>query len=179
MKNVLKAMMAVTIVAAIAAHDVWAQPDDHARSTAGANSVSVDRGRYLVRIMGCNDCHTSGFVESGGQLAERQWLTGDSVGHSGPWGTTYGSNLRLYFAGISEEQWVRTGRTLGARPPMPWFNVRAMSNDDLRSMYRYMRWLGPAGEPAPKYLPPGTAPQGAVVRYPEPPATTTSVGRSR
>src|ERR1044071_10193515 len=25
---------------------------------AGADSVRVERGKYLVKIMGCNDCHT-------------------------------------------------------------------------------------------------------------------------
>ncbi len=41
------------------------------------------------------------------------------------------------------------------RPPMPWFNVRAMSDADLGALYAYLRSLGPGGEPAPAYVPPG------------------------
>jgi hypothetical protein len=38
---------------------------------------------------------------------------------------------------------------------MPDFAIRAMSEDDRRALYRFVRSLGPAGEPAPGYLPPG------------------------
>ena len=57
---------------------------------------SLDRGRYLVKIAGCNDCHTTGYAEAGGKIPEKQWLTGDQLGFRGPWGTTYPINLRLY-----------------------------------------------------------------------------------
>jgi mono/diheme cytochrome c family protein len=134
-----------------------------------ADDPLVKRGRYLVEIAGCNDCHTPGYPEKGGKVPEAQWLTGDALGWQGPWGTTYPTNLRLYFEGLTEEQWVKKGKTLTARPPMPWFNVRAMSTSDLRALYRYVRHLGPAGKPAPAYVPPGKAPSGPVVTFPAPP----------
>ena len=129
----------------------------------------VARGRYLVQIAGCNDCHTPGYPESGGKVPEAQWLTGDALGWRGPWGTTYPTNLRLYMQDLTEEEWVKKGKTLNARPPMPWFNVRDMSASDLRALYRYIRHLGPAGKPAPAYLPPGQTPAGPYVQFPEPP----------
>jgi hypothetical protein len=49
---------------------------------------------------------------------------------------------------------------------MPWFNVHAMSDRDLRALYRYIRHIGPAGEPVPAYVPPDQAPTGLVVRFP-------------
>jgi len=129
----------------------------------------VGRGRYLVSIAGCNDCHTPNYPPSGGKVPEAQWLTGESLGWSGPWGTTYPTNLRLYMQDLTEEQWVKKAKTLQARPPMPWFNVRAMSTSDLRAIYRYVRHLGPAGQPAPAYVPPGQEPKGPAVRFPAPP----------
>jgi mono/diheme cytochrome c family protein len=129
----------------------------------------VNRGRYLIKIGGCNDCHTAGYGPTGGKVPETQWLTGDLLGFNGPWGTTYPTNLRLYFQDLTEEQWVKKGRTLNTRPPMPWFNVQAMSASDLRAMYRYVRSLGPAGKPAPTYLPPDKTPPEPVVRFPAPP----------
>ena len=130
---------------------------------------SIERGRYLVKISGCNDCHTPGYAQRDGQVPERDWLTGDSLGWSGPWGTTYASNLRLKLAELSETQWLHLARTARYRPPMPWFNLHAMSDGDLRAVYRYVRHLGPAGVAAPAYVPPGGAVATAVVQFPGPP----------
>jgi hypothetical protein len=129
----------------------------------------INRGRYLIKIGGCNDCHTAGYAPTGGKVPEAQWLTGDILGFNGPWGTTYPTNLRLYFQDMTEAEWLKKGRSLSTRPPMPWFNVRAMSASDLRAMYRYVRSLGPAGKPAPAYLPPDKTPPEPVVRFPAPP----------
>ena len=127
----------------------------------------VKRGRYLVQVGGCNDCHTPAYPEKGGKVPEAQWLTGDALGWHGPWGTTYATNLRLYMQDLTEEQWVKKARSLQARPPMPWFNVRAMTTNDLRAMYRFVRHLGPAGKPAPAYLPPDKTPPQPYVAFPK------------
>jgi mono/diheme cytochrome c family protein len=129
----------------------------------------VNRGRYLIKVAGCNDCHTPGYGPTGGKVPEEKWLTGDILGWNGPWGTTYATNLRLYMQDLSEDQWIKKAKTLSARPPMPWFNVQAMSASDLRAMYRYVRYLGPAGKPAPAYLPPTQTPPEPAVRFPAPP----------
>ena len=129
----------------------------------------VKRGRYLIQIAGCNDCHTADYAPSGGKVPEAQWLAGDALGWRGPWGTTYPTNLRLYFQDLTEDQWVKKGKTLSARPPMPWFNVRDMSIGDLRAIYRYIRHLGPTGKPAPAYVPPDKTPAQPYVQFPAPP----------
>ena len=134
-----------------------------------ADDPQLKRGRYLVMIGGCNDCHTAGYAPSGGNVPEAQWLLGDALGWNGPWGTTYATNLRLYMQDLTEDQWVKSGKNLTARPPMPWFNVRAMTTGDLRALYRYVRQLGPAGKPAPAYVPPDKTPPQPFVRFPAPP----------
>src|SRR3954468_1925789 len=65
---------------------------------------SVQAGRYLVRISGCNDCHTPGFMPMGDKVPESLWLTGTPIGWRGPWGTTYASNLRLFIKPFSEDE---------------------------------------------------------------------------
>ena len=127
----------------------------------------IERGRYLAIVGGCNDCHTAGYAPSGGKVAEAQWLLGDALGWNGPWGTTYATNLRLYMQDLTEDQWVKKGKSLTARPPMPWFNVQAMTSADLRAMYRYIKSLGPAGKPAPAYLPPDKTPPQPYVAFPK------------
>ena len=49
-----------------------------------ASEDAVQRGRYITKIGGCNDCHTPGFAQSAGKIPESQWLTGDALGFSGP-----------------------------------------------------------------------------------------------
>lgn len=126
----------------------------------------IERGRYVVHIAGCNDCHTPGYGMAEGRVRESLWLTGDQVGWSGAWGTTYPTNLRLYMSQLSEDSWVKIARAFRPRPPMPWFNLRAMDEADLRALYRFVRYLGPAGKPAPAYVPPDRTPNGPTIRFP-------------
>src|SRR5262245_10807230 len=136
---------------------------------APADAQSIERGRYVVSITGCNNCHPPGYGQRGGDVPESRWLVGDRLGHKGPWGTTYPTNLRLYLKPLSEDQWVQKARTLQTRPPMPWFAVREIAEDDLRAMYRFMTQLGPAGEPAPPFVPPGREVKTPFVQWPKPP----------
>jgi mono/diheme cytochrome c family protein len=70
------------------------------------DDASVKRGRYIVRIGDCKDCHTAGFAPSSGKVPQSRWLRGDALGWRGPWGTTYPANLRLYMQDLTEAQWV-------------------------------------------------------------------------
>jgi len=131
--------------------------------------ASVDRGRYLVQIAGCNDCHTAGYAQLNGQVPESEWLQGDALGWQGPWGTTYAPNLRLSLARLTEDEWVAFAQHLQSRPPMPSFGLNIMTGDDLRAIYAFVRQLQPLGEPAPDYVPPGQQAATPVVVFPGPP----------
>ncbi|MGE0313739.1 MAG: cytochrome C [Lautropia sp.] len=137
-----------------------------AQAPGDAAARQIERGRYLIKVGGCNDCHTAGYGLSNGRIPEQEWLKGDPLGWQGPWGTTYASNLRLYFSRLSENEWLEQARTMQTRPPMPWFTLHDMQAGDLRAIYAFMRKLGPAGEPAPVYVPPGQPVQGPVVKFP-------------
>jgi mono/diheme cytochrome c family protein len=141
----------------------------HSPALLAADSAGVERGRYLVTVSGCNDCHTPGYAPSEGQVDESLWLTGDSFGWRGPWGTTYPTNLRLLMHNLSEDQWLDLAHNLKTRPPMPWFNLNRMKDDDLRALYEYTRYLGPGGAPAPAYVPPGQEPNPPFAVFPAPP----------
>lgn len=137
-----------------------------------AKDKSIERGRYIVQTSGCNDCHTAGYIPSAGKVPEKEWLRGDTVGFRGPWGTTYPANLRLYFANVSEKAFIADARSGRMRPPMPWFNLAAMTDADLRALHRYVRSLGEPGAPAPAYVAPGEEPRTPyIVFVPQPPKT--------
>jgi mono/diheme cytochrome c family protein len=136
---------------------------------ARSHAAMDDRGRYMSIIAGCNDCHTSGYLLTEGQVPEKDWLTGDRLGWRGPWGTTYASNLRLFVPRMTEGQWVTYVRNFKARPPMPWFNLNKMHEEDLKVLHRFIRDLGPGGEAAPAFVPPGREPVTPYALFPSPP----------
>ncbi len=119
----------------------------------------VAQGRYLVMMSGCNDCHTHGYMQSEGKVPEPDWLTGESVGWHGPWGTTYAINLRLFMQPLSEDAWIKFSRAARSRPAMPWWELHEMKEQDLRAILLFVKNLGPKGESAPAYLPPNQRPK--------------------
>jgi mono/diheme cytochrome c family protein len=162
--NGIQAMLAAWAATAIVSSAAMAADPGSAGLPA-----ELTRGKYLVQISGCNDCHTSGYAESGGKIEESKWLLGDRLGWRGPWGTTYATNLRLTVKDMTAEQFIARARS-PLRPPMPWFNLVVMRDGDVKAIYAYLKHLGPAGEPAPAYLPPDQAPAGPAVIFPAPPA---------
>ncbi|GHB99039.1 hypothetical protein [Thermomonas carbonis] len=150
-------------------------PPASASATPAIASIDRDaellaRGDYLIRIAGCNDCHTPAYGERGGDVPREDWLTGSPVGFSGPWGTTYAANLRIKAGEMDEAGWLKYTGELHTRPIMPDFNLRAMTEDDRRALYRFIRSLGPGGSKAPDYLPPGQTPPPPYLQMVLPPA---------
>jgi len=138
-------------VAAIALIGSLAVP---AHRVTAADSPAVERGRYLVTVGGCNDCHTAGFMEQGLRIPEADRLTGMAVGFQGPWGTTYAANLRVLASSLTEAEWMVRARQ-DRLPPMPSYILQSMKDDDLKAVYAYLLRLGPAGAAAPAYVAPG------------------------
>jgi len=133
---------------------------------AAANNATIERGRYIVEIGGCNDCHTAGYAEAGGKAPEAERLKGDTLGYRGPWGTTYPTNLRLSIGKMTEDGWLKYAKALNTKPPMPWFNIRAMTDADQRALYQYVKSLGPGGIASPAALPPDKTPKPPFVQWP-------------
>ena len=166
MKLLTRLLPLVLLVPLLAACEVQAPEadDEAAADTTAATGPSihaasdVEAGRYYVVVAGCNDCHTPGWLQEPGSAPEAQWLTGLPIGFRGPWGTSYPKNLRLRAQELTEDDWVALLHTLDALPPMPSHAVNHLSEQDARSLYRYIRSLGPAGQPAPQAVPPGQEP---------------------
>ncbi|MBB4003715.1 cytochrome C [Aurantimonas endophytica] len=136
-------------------------------ASAGDAGPSVERGHTVAIVSGCHDCHSAGYMESGA-LDPATALAGAGLGFRGPWGTTYASNLRLVAAERDESEFVEHLRTLKTRPPMPYFNLHAMPEADMRSLYLYIRSLGEPGEPAPAAVPPGEEPTTPYIVFAPP-----------
>jgi mono/diheme cytochrome c family protein len=137
-------------------------------SAAVADGISVEQGARIAIIGGCHDCHTDGFATTEGKIDPAKALTGNPVGFQGPWGTTYPSNLRITLSKLSEDEFVNYGHSFKTRPPMPWFNVHKLTDDELRSFYQYVKSLGEPGAPAPDFVPPGGKPTSPFIVFAPP-----------
>ncbi|HXJ77295.1 MAG TPA: c-type cytochrome [Candidatus Methylomirabilis sp.] len=140
-----------------------------ATSPAKASNAQVARGRYLVNVGNCNDCHTHDYAPRDGNIPETEWLKGSTLGFSGPWGTTYAPNLRFTVSNMTEGQFVAFAKTLKTRPPMPWFNLNRWSDQDLRALYQYVKSLGAIGKPAPQFVPADKPAPLPYIQWPPPP----------
>ena len=139
---------------------------------APATGVSVDRGKYLVNITGCHDCHSpksQGMTPdparllSGRPSTTRMPTKPDGEVHAsldltawfGPWGQTVASNLTPDTAtgmpakGYNEKTFVATMRSgkkpngTAVQPPMPIDVYQNLTDDDLRSIWAYLVTLKP------------------------------------
>src|SRR6185436_11816527 len=111
-------------------------------------SNRVARGKYLVTMGNCMSCHTP-MSKKGEPLMQLAFAGG--MHFKGPWGEVTSANITPDASGISyydEALFVKTLRTgqVGARKlnsVMPWGYFRNMTDDDLKSIFAYLRTVTP------------------------------------
>jgi len=131
-----------------------------------SDAASIARGKYLVVFGACNDCHTPGWRVSFGHIPVSVWMIGSRVGFRGAWGTVYPANVRQRFTQITEDQWLEMVRTREGPAPMVWHDLRVLSLDDQRAIYRFIRSLGSAGPPTLPDVPPHVQPKTPYIDLP-------------
>ncbi len=140
---------------------------------AKADEAQIERGRYLVQIAGCGDCHTPGHFLGAPDM--ERLLGGSDVGFEVPGvGIVYGPNLTpdkaTGLGSWSKDQIVaaiRTGATPEGRglvPVMPWPNLAALSDDDAYAIVAFLQSLDPVSQNVPGPIPPGQPAPSFVMR---------------
>ena len=135
--------------------------DCHTPLKMGANGPEPDFDRAL-----------SGHPEQMGSLPPAKlsapWMWAGAptnTAFNGPWGTSYAANLtpdQNSGLGIWTEEMfiktIRTGKHMGVSrdilPPMPWPMYRNATDEDLKSVYAYLRTLKPVSNHVPDIQPP-------------------------
>jgi hypothetical protein len=127
-------------------------------------SNSVQRGKYLVEVFGCADCH-SPFTE-GRAVMEQFRMAGGSRWSIGPYGDFFPRNLtsdKETGLGNWTDEEIKNALTKGIRKdgsrlipfPMPWTAYSALNNDDLNAIIAYLRTVPPVYNKVPEAEPLG------------------------
>jgi hypothetical protein len=118
----------------------------------------IERGRYVIGVMGCNNCHTPDYLVRRSKVPEEDWLVGSTLGFRGQFGTAYPTNLRLLLNNMAEDDWLPLAKKMRERAPMADVMLPNAIDQDLRAIYKFIKYLGPKGTPAPNRLPKGVTP---------------------
>ena len=119
-------------------------------SLALADEAQVERGKYLVTIAGCSDCHTPGALL--GMPDMKRYLGGSDVGFAIPTqGVFVGQNLtpdkQTGIGGWTDAQIIaaiRQGKTPEGRalsPVMPYFALSHLTDADAEAIVAFLKSL--------------------------------------
>lgn len=136
-----------------------------------AAESQLARGKYLVTVISCSDCHTPGTFLGKPDLA--RYLGGSDVGFEVPGlGVFYGPNLTpdkdTGLGNWTKEQ-IATAITTGKRPdgrvlapPMPVQSFKALGWSDAMAIAAYLKTLKPVNNKVPGPFGPGQKPTSFV-----------------
>jgi mono/diheme cytochrome c family protein len=110
-------------------------------------STPAKRGDYLVTIGGCRDCHTP--MHNGQRITDMDLAGGFFL--RGPWGEVASANVTQapsgipyydegLFVSVMRTGWVKARKLTQI---MPWWNLRGLSDADLKSIFAYLRTVPP------------------------------------
>jgi len=124
---------------------------------AGAADAQIARGKYLVEITGCSDCHTAGSFFGKPNL--KQFLGGSDVGFAAPGGVFVPPNLtpdKETGLGKWTNEEVVAAITKGERPDkrmlapaMPWQDFAHLTRTDALAIVAYLKSLPPVSHKVP------------------------------
>lgn len=152
----------------------------------------IERGRYLVTVAACHDCHTpfkmgpngpapdmsralsghpAGFEMPPAPAAQGPWIgamAATNTAWAGPWGVSFTANLtpdaKTGLGTWTEQNFIdtiRNARHMGVGrpllPPMPSPALAAMTDEDLKSVFAYLRSIPAIENKVPEPRPPVTA----------------------
>lgn len=165
---------------------------DQKSGSADSTAQKIERGKYIVTIAGCNDCHSPKMMTDKGPVPDparllsghpenmplepydtstaKGWMLFNMnlTAMHGPWGTSFTANLtpdtatglgswteQQFFTAIRKGWYkgIEGGRML--LPPMPWQGFAEMTDEDLRSVFAYLKSLPPVRNAVPAAIPPG------------------------
>jgi mono/diheme cytochrome c family protein len=150
--------------------------------SAAAQDTQIKRGKYLVTIAGCNDCHTPGYFF--GKPDMTRFLGGSEVGFEIPGlGVFHGPNLTPdpeTGLGVWSTDQIANAITKGKRPDgrelapiMPWHAFASLTAQDVRAVAVFLKSLPPVNNKVPGPFGPREQPTSFVMKIVPPPSLAT------
>jgi mono/diheme cytochrome c family protein len=183
--QMLAMLLAVSTSAGVAAWAFHSTTTGHAEEQAQsmpsagepAPADQIERGRYLVNLGGCNDCHTPGYFLGKPDPSRR--LAGSDVGIEIPdTGIFVGSNLtpdRDTGLGNWTREDIITAVQTGVRPDgrmlapiMPWRAFAELTRSDVGAIADYLISLPPISQKVPGPFGPDERPNFPVMKLTAP-----------
>ena len=145
-------------------------PNPAAGNFAPENRFRVERGKYLVELLGCGGCHTDGALEGAPKMNKALAGSRTGIAYMNPFrndrpGIVYPPNItpdvRTGIGDWSDEQIgsaIRAGqgRHLSRRiAVMPWQGYAKMASDDVDAIVAYLRSIKPVQHKVPNEVLPG------------------------
>ena len=168
-------LLALMIAVSVASLSCTSSQQQTTATPAAADPVA--RGRYLVGIMSCTDCHTPGTFY--GAPDTTRFLSGSDIGWIGPWGVVHARNLTPDSTGIGSwtvEQIahaLKTGNTPDGTqlaPIMPWMNyAEFLTEEDAMAIASFLKTIPPVVHENLPRIPPGQPVTGSNIGFPPPP----------
>ncbi|WFP65996.1 MULTISPECIES: cytochrome c [unclassified Mesorhizobium] len=152
--------------------------------TAVADDAQVERGKYLVTMSGCNDCHTPGYFL--GKPDMSRFLGGSDVGFEIPGlGVFVGPNItpdeETGIGSWKAEEIVAALQT-GVRPDgrrlapiMPWHAFAHLTENDAMAIRAFLQSLKPVKNKVPGPFAPGEKVSSFMLRIMPPGETAAGV----
>jgi mono/diheme cytochrome c family protein len=148
---------------------------------ADAASAQLARGKYLVTLGGCNDCHTPGSFL--GKPDTARFLGGSEVGFEIPnLGVFYGPNLTPdkdtglgNWTSAQIVTAIQTGKRPDGRalaPIMPWQAFASLTKSDALAIAAFLKSLPPVKNQVPGPFGPSQTPTSFVMKVVPPPGAT-------
>lgn len=155
-------------------------PEPQSGSFSPDNLYQVERGEYLVELLGCGSCHTDGALE--GVPNFNRALAGSSIGiaFSNPMGdrlpgVVFPPNLtpdEETGLGLWTDRQIANAIRLGAGRHsarkivvMPWQGYNKMTREDTEAIVAYLRSIKPVRHKVPDEVVPGQATDAPFVYF--------------
>jgi mono/diheme cytochrome c family protein len=138
-----------------------------------SQTTEIERGKYLVTLGGCNDCHTPGYFF--GKPDTTRYLGGSEVGFEIPGlGVFYGPNLtpdQDTGLGRWSTEEIATAITKGRRPDgrelapiMPWHAYANLTRQDVLAITNFLKSLPSVKNKVPGPFGPSEKPTSFVMK---------------
>lgn len=142
----------------------------------------VLRGKKLVEVVGCHDCHTpkvfsgeetsldnerllSGHPPESNppnidpqKISEENWLVTNNhfTAFASNWGISFAPNLtpdnETGIGTWTEDMFVANMTSGKHRPPMPVFTITGLEEEDLKIIFNYLKTITPIKNEVPKHI---------------------------